>query len=158
MSKQLVEAVRLLGCASHAAYMLTLRGDIAPSLSDHFKPEVGSMAMEISTFHMRFDANRKLASIGRYPGAALLDNIGTLERVTREPVMAPEKWNEGIENRAEWEVPGDEQVFYLRTLDGREVRWTNARMIKVPDATDFMRGVPAGFQFKQSVIDSVENT
>jgi hypothetical protein len=51
--------------------------------------------------------------------------------------MTPEKWNEGVEDKADWETPSNECVYYLRTLDGREFRWTNSKLILVPDTPQF---------------------
>ena len=128
---ELREAVRLIGCATHAAYMCTLRGDIPAGSSDNFKPQVGRLVMECSSFYYAFQQH------GFERGYDPLNCIGTLERIASEPLKTPEEWNEGIEDKSEWEVPPDESVHYLRTLDGREYRWTNCMFILVPDTPNF---------------------
>lgn len=129
--KALREAARLIGCAAHAAYMCTLRGDIPAGSSKNFEPQVGRMAMEVSSFYHAFDP------AGPTRGYDPLNAIGVLERIEWEPMASPEKWNDGVEDKSEWETPPNEKVHYLRTLDGREFRWVNSMLILVPDTPQF---------------------
>jgi hypothetical protein len=85
---------------------------------------VGDLVLEVSTFHMHF------GSSPRRPGR-LLDNIGVIEEIAHEPVAIDGVWNEEEEGQPR----PLEIIRYLRTLDGRRFRWSNAMFIKVPTET-----------------------
>lgn len=72
------------------------------------------------------------------PGRSALDGLGYLLRETWEPVVFSDPdfvWDE----KAEGKPHPTERCYYIRTLDGREFRWTNASFISAP--TDWpMRG------------------
>jgi hypothetical protein len=93
------------------SYRATLIGAniyVVNSLYERFKDvRPGDLVVETTTFHM--------------PGRAAIDAVGYLRRVVWEPI-------------AEWddEPRPTEKVFYIRTLDGREYRWTNADFISAP--------------------------
>jgi len=84
--------------------------------------------MEVSTWGMRKSAEHP--HIGDP-----LNCVGMLERVTHEPVFTQEEWNDGGDG-PDAPIP-TETVYHLRTLDGRQFSWRNARMIRVPDTADF---------------------
>lgn len=79
-------------------------------------PVVGDLVIEASTVY-------------RSRGTADLDSVGILEEDCQEKVIFdsdPEfVWDEDVEG----EPHPTERVFYIRTLDGRRFRWTNATMV-----------------------------
>lgn len=140
------EAARLLGCATHAAYMCTLRGDVPVGSSKNFEPAIGKMIMEISSFYWS-------CAVPFERDYDPINSIGVWEREEQEPVFTPEQWAEG---GGEDEPIPTERVIYIRTLDGREFRWVNANFIRVPDTTGFKAITgPANFQFKKEFLDKV---
>lgn len=54
--------------------------------------------------------------------------VGYLKSITHEP-MPVSGWDEAFEGGP----PPEEQVFYIKTFDDVEVRWTNCKFIKVAD-------------------------
>lgn len=117
---QLEEAARLVCCSAYAAYMATLRGDVPAGSHKNFDAVVGRTVFEWAMFRM---------------GGRILDCIGVLERMEREPICTPEQWAADGEDQNE-PIP-TEMAWHIRTLDGREVRWTNALFILVPDSPEF---------------------
>lgn len=118
---QLRQAARLACFSAYAAYAATLRGDVPVGSYKNFDPVVGHPVVEYA--------------MSRLSSMDVLDCIGVLERNLREPRFSQEEWNENGDG-PERPIP-DEEVWYIRTLDGREVRWTNALFIRVPDSADF---------------------
>jgi hypothetical protein len=112
------DLLSLLCISAYNHYLATLVGNPTPSVKragDRMtSPRVRDWVIETSTIYDRArDKNR----------------IGRLLRVENEPICTAEQWAErggGIEP-----VPR-ERVTYLRTVDGREYRWTNASFIAVP--------------------------
>lgn len=122
---QLEEAARLVCCSAYAAYMATLRGDVPVGSSKNFEAIVGRTVFESMMWRM-----------GK---PSILDCIGVLERLEREPICTEEDWRDPVIGHGAYpnEPVPTEQVWYIRTLDGREVRWTNALFVLVPDSADF---------------------
>lgn len=123
--EQLEHAARLVCSSAYAAYMSTLRGDVPAGSNKNFEAVVGRTVFECMMWRM-----------GK---ANILDCVGVLERMEREPICAEEQWRDPVNGYGAY--PHDpvptEQVWYIRTLDGREVRWTNALFVLVPDSADF---------------------
>lgn len=92
-----------------------LVGNAPEFVRKHFErmsnPIVGDLVIEASTLGM---ANRDD-----------LDGIGLLEEIAWEKVPFDGPWDEAVEGQPH----PTEKCFYIRTLDGRRFRWTNARII-----------------------------
>ncbi len=98
------------------AYRATLVGNpaqVTELYSERARnPRVGDMVIESTTIHWpQHDLN----------------GVGILEEITHEPVVYGDgfAWDEEAEGRPH----PTERVFYLRTLDGRRARWTNADLV-----------------------------
>lgn len=115
---------RLVQGATSTAWALALGGtERCLKTYEHMaNPQPGDFVMEQSTALM--------------PSRPALDGVGELLRVTEE--------NRTV---AEWDIESDgpipkERVFYIKTFDGREYRWTNASFVKVPDYLKLNNIVP----------------
>jgi hypothetical protein len=76
------------------------------------EPRPGDLVAEVSTLY-RDNA---------------IDAVGRLTRVQQDPVdygEGADPWDEAAEGRPH----PTETVYYIRTLDGREMRWTNAKFV-----------------------------
>lgn len=114
------QVVRMLRWTAHHAYGFTLISG-PPKTKQWFDrlkdPRVGDLVYETTTIHQpQHD----------------MDGIGYLLRVEWEKVAWPNDPEFVWDEEAEGEPHPTEKVWYLRTLDGREARWTNAHMIVVP--------------------------
>lgn len=73
-----------------------------------------------------------------------LDAVGYLIKITWEPIVFegdPEfAWDDAVEGKPH----PTEKCVYIRTLDGREFRWTNASFVSAPTEWP-MRGIPSRF-------------
>lgn len=105
--------------AAYNAYVCTLIGNppgIVVKAGERIKtPRVGDWVIETSTVWM---------------SRPHLDGIGILEAIEMEPVVYSDPdfvWDEATEGRPH----PTERVYYLRTMDGRRFRWTNASMVGV---------------------------
>lgn len=114
------EAARLLQQTTVVAWGNVLIGSAPPCVQNAYEkmknPEVGSWVCEITTAGMR----------GRDP----LDAVGVLEKVAAEKIDFNDPdfvWDEEEEGRPH----PTETVYYLRTLDGREFRWSNATLVTI---------------------------
>ena len=130
---QLQEAPRLACYGAYAAYMATLRGDVPAGSHQNFDPIVGVPVVEISTMGMWDDARDFPPDRAHLKD--VLNCIGTLEKIAMEPIWTPEQWKEMGESESD--PISTQKAWYIRTLDGREFRWENARFIRVPNARDF---------------------
>lgn len=108
---------------AYAAYTATLVGK-APDCTINFnrrmrEPLVGDLVIEISTVY-------------RSRGTTDLDAVGYLEETTREKVVFTGDpdfvWDADVEGQSHPTEP----VTYIRTLDGRRFRWTNASFVALP--------------------------
>jgi len=129
--EQLQAAARLAAYGAYAAYVATLRGDVPAGSHKNFDPVVGAPVVEISTIGM-WDDPRPFPT-DRAHLKDVLNCIGTLERITAEPVWTDEDWKEQGESGP---IP-TKKVWHIRTLDDRGFRWENATFIRVPNACDF---------------------
>jgi hypothetical protein len=95
-------------------------------LSDRFRDvRVGDLVVETTTALMD---GRKGPKYHR----PALDAVGYLLRITWEPIVFTGDpdfvWDEKVEGRPH----PKEECVYIRTLDGREFRWTNASFVSAP--------------------------
>lgn len=136
--EQLRQAAKLLGHSAYAAYMTTLRGDVPAGSSKNFEPCVGQWVMETSAWGMFCapDAKERYAKEHSHV-LDPLNFIGVLGRIVAEPSMSAEQWNEGVEDKNDWEPVPTEKVYYIKTLDGRDFNWRNCRFIRIPDSHNF---------------------
>jgi len=106
--------------AVYTAWSNTLIGTDAKSVRDTFdrmkNPVVGDWVIEASTIYG-----------GRNHDSSDLDGVGILEQMDQERVDM--EWDE-----AEDGPHPTEQIAYIRTLDGRLFRWSNASILAFPDA------------------------
>lgn len=105
--------------SAYQAYTNTLIGGAPKRISDAFermtKPVVGDWVIETSTIGIR--------------GRPDLDGVGILEEIAREKVVFSDsefEWDE-VED-GPWPT---EPIHYIRTMDGRRFRWSNASIIAV---------------------------
>lgn len=110
-----------------AAYGATLVGR-APDCTIDFNrrmraPQIGDLVIETSTVY-------------RSRGTTDIDAVGYLEEVAREKVIFDDDpdfvWDETVEGQPHPTEP----VTYIRTLDGRRFRWTNANFVALSWRTD----------------------
>lgn len=108
---------------AYFAYSATLVGK-APDCTITFnrrmcEPQIGDLVIETSTVY-------------RSRGTTDIDAVGYLEEITREKVVFDEDpdfvWDEAFEGQPHPTEP----VTYIRTLDRRRFRWTNANFIALP--------------------------
>lgn len=127
MTRELTpELERLLEITAYNAYTVSitgLSGNLRALNGRMREPKPGDWVVEMSTIYYE-DRNGT--------------RFGTLVRVADEPVY-PE------EQRAELGFGPDEpmpteRVWYVRLLDGREFRWTNASFLAVP--AEFVSSLP----------------
>lgn len=86
--------------------------------------QIGDLVVETSTALM--DGRR-----GEKYYRPALDALGYLVKITWEPVVWGDPdfvWDEAVEGKPE----PTEKCVYIKTLDGREFRWTNASFISCP--------------------------
>lgn len=86
--------------------------------------QIGDLVVETSTALM--DGRR-----GEKYFRPALDALGYLVKITWEPVVWGDPdfvWDEAVEGKPE----PTEKCVYIKTLDGREFRWTNASFISCP--------------------------
>lgn len=127
MNAEILKLVKLLKINAYNTYKATLIGG-APAyttaLFDELShPKPGDLVMEVTTHYMK---NRDT-----------LEGIGRLNRIAQEPICTPEEAKEAGYVDGE-EIP-KHTVYYvaLEFDDGRELRWHNAKFIKVKeDNTD----------------------
>ena len=110
--------------AVYRAWTNTLIGQAPPDVRKTFEqmkyPEVGDWVIEASTIHGM-----------RHSPASDLDGVGVLEEVAQEKIDFGDPdfvWDEAEEGRPHPVEP----VFYIRTIDGRRFRWTNATILAAP--------------------------
>lgn len=106
------------------AYGNTLIGSAPKAITDAYNrmknPQVGDWVIESTTVDGMRHAN-----------ATDLDGVGILEDIAQEKVDFgdnAEVWDEEVEG----EPHPTETVYYIRTIDGRLFRWTNATIIAAP--------------------------
>lgn len=117
--------LQLIKINAYLAYDATLVGNPAPKvqeLRDELSnPKIGDLVVETSTIYQRNPHD---------PG----ESIGRLVRIVEEPLMPPGQSLLGTPLE-EGEKGPTETAWYLKLElgDGREMRWTNARFIKVKE-------------------------
>lgn len=110
--------------ASGALYMGKPTGRVEDLRRRFDDIQVGDLIVETSSALM--DGRR-----GEKNYRPALDALGYLVKVTWEPVVWGDPdfvWDEAAEGKPE----PTEKCTYIRTLDGREFRWTNASFISCP--------------------------
>jgi len=115
------EVMRALASSAYRAYMFSCVSQ-APLAVEYMNrvtnPNVGDLVMEVSNF-----------------GADAINRIGRLisARPENPPVsqVDPETYDESAWGRPY--PPYMEMTHRIRTLDGREFAWTNARFIAIPE-------------------------
>ena len=107
---------------AYNAYYATLVGNPAKITEDFGNrmkdPMPGDFVIEISTIY-------------RSKGTGDIDAIGILEEQVREKIQWDDSdfvWDE----EAEGQPHPTELITYIRTLDGRRFRWSNASFIALP--------------------------
>lgn len=113
--------------SAYIAYRNTLIGNAPKCVSDTFArmsaPQIGDWVIETSTVYGF-----------RHSPSSDLDGIGILEAVEWENVVFGDPefvWDEETEGRPH----PTEKIYYIRTMDGRQFRWSNASIVAV--LTDF---------------------
>jgi hypothetical protein len=109
------------------AYSATLIGG-APKVTARYSdramnPIIGDLVVESSTI---------------YQPRRDLDCVGFLEEIAWEKVIFGDPefvWDEEVERRPH----PTERIFYIRTLDGRRYRWSNANMVAAVSGVEATR-------------------
>lgn len=112
----LARKVRKGICSSYSSVLI---GNAPPVTREYAKrmmnPQVGDLVAETTT-------NGRL-------GGSDLNAVGILEEITREPVDFGDDpdfvWDEAVEGMPH----PDEKIVYIRTFDGRRLRWSNAHFV-----------------------------
>lgn len=122
----LEEVARTIGLSAYNAWTATLVGNPARTTADlnHRMRDVqlGDWVVETTTILM---SSQRVG--GRRPA---LDAVGKLLKITEEKVRYEDPdfvWDEAEEGRPH----PTERCYYIRTLDNREFRWTNAMFVAV---------------------------
>jgi hypothetical protein len=121
---ELEQIARAIGVSNYLAYTASISGQhgAARELYDRMKDvRVGDMVIEITTI---------LMSVAGKHYRPALDAVGHLVKITREKIVFSDPdfvWNEEEEGQPH----PTEKCTYVKTLDGREFRWTNASFISV---------------------------
>jgi hypothetical protein len=125
MADEAIELEKVATALRHTiygAYVATLVGSPAKVTEDFQRrmraPVVGDWVAETSTTY-------------RSRGTGDLDAVGVLEEIAWEDFVWGNPdfvWDEAVEGKPH----PKEKVFYIRTLDGRRFRWTNANFIAAP--------------------------
>jgi hypothetical protein len=109
--------------SAYMAYSNTLIGNGPECVHRAFKrmtsPQIGDWVIETSTIHGF-----------RHKDGTDLDGIGVLEEIAWEKVDFGDcdfVWDEEAEGRPH----PTEKISYIRTMDGRRFRWTNASIVAV---------------------------
>ena len=109
--------------SAYNAYRNTLIGNAPKIVTDAFDrmtaPEIGDWVIETSTVHRM-----------RHSPSSDLDGIGILEAVEWEKVVFGDPefvWDE----EAEGKPHPTEKIYYIRTMDGRQFRWSNASIVAI---------------------------
>lgn len=106
----------------YCAYSATLVGspaEVTRRYSDRARtPQIGDMVIEASTVYGM-----------RHENATDLDGVGILEEISQERVIFDGDPDFVWDEEEEGHPHPTEKVFYIRTLDGRRFRWTNANMV-----------------------------
>lgn len=105
----------------YSSYSATLVGGAAEVTRRQFQrmssPQIGDLAAEQTTIYISPD----------------IDAVGIIEEIAEEPVIFDDEefvWDAEVEGKPH----PLERVFYIRTLDGRRFRWTNANFIAAVDS------------------------
>lgn len=130
-----VEILEKLAEAAYSFYKLTLRGDLPSSFPVTFQdlqsPIPGDFVMESTTWRRR-----------ARDGSAL----GWLERITREPVYTDEEWRE----QGGGEPMPMEKVYYIKSLSGTIVRWTNCEFLVVANSEWLEKKTRAAYDAREA--------
>lgn len=99
---------------------------------------VGNPAQVTEQFYKRSqdlrlgDLVAEMSTVYRSRGTSDIDAVGYLEEIAFEKVVFEGDpdfvWDEAVEGRPH----PTERVYYIRTLDGRRFRWTNASFVAAP--------------------------
>lgn len=118
---ELASIARLIGTSVYNAHGAVLVGNparVTEALYERMKDvRIGDWVVEQTTILM--------------PNRSALDAVGRLIKITQEKVDFGDPnfvWDGAEEGRPH----PTETCTYIRTLDGREFRWTNASFISVP--------------------------
>lgn len=129
MSTETSDLIRLIEINAYSVYTGTLIGNAPPAVKELFQrlkaPRPGDLVLEITTLLTPAHDGERL---------------GRLLRDVREPVFTPEQLESYTEEGEDISDPyfsRTERVCYIQTMDGREIRWCNAKFIAVADSFDF---------------------
>jgi len=115
------DEILLMAKIGKALYDSNLVGNQSPNVERRWKRmnaiRPGDLVIELST-SVRWASDGPERSEG-----AVINAIGYLEKVIREPVQYDEPWDEVAEGRP---IPTEECFYINRLLDGASQRWTNA--------------------------------
>lgn len=128
MTKQELEKLaRVIRIHADESFIISLGGSDFPR-KDEFRRQMkylsseelrpGALVVETTTLHMPYRSD--------------LDGVGWLIKVTQEPVKFSNPdfiWDEEVEGQSH----PMERCVYIKTLDDREFRWTNASFVMLVD-------------------------
>ncbi len=122
--QELEDIARAIGVASYLAHtaIIGAQHKNARDLYERMKDiRIGDIVVEITTI---------LMSVAGKHHRPALDAVGHLVKITQEKIVFSDPdfvWNEEEEGKPH----PTETCTYIRTLDGREFKWTNASFISV---------------------------
>lgn len=123
--EKLARGIAIMAYNAHGAVLVGDAPQCVHDLRNRLKDiQVGDLVVETTTCNM--DGRR-----GKKYYRPALDAVGYLLRITWEPVVWGDPdfvWDEKVEG----EPHPTEKCTYIRTLDGREFRWTNASFVSAP--------------------------
>lgn len=123
--------VRLLELAAYKIWDACLVGNQCEKTREMFEdmknPKPGDLVIEKSTLY----AGKMRGTDGKMESCGIC-GIGYLVKIERESI-----WTEEQVKINGWKLENDgpiptEKVIYLKLFDGREIRWTNADVLKIP--------------------------
>ncbi len=128
-SDAICRIIRLLELSAYKIWDAVLTGNQCPKIREIFddmqNPRPGDLVIESSTIYGAKMSGKK----GKLKSRGIC-GIGYLVKIVREPIWTLDQWTESGEDE---DVPiPTEKVIYIQLFDGREMRWTNANILKVP--------------------------
>lgn len=123
------ELARLICCAAYHAHVLATTSE-GPRARHYAKrasgPRVGDMVVETTAF----GKPRAVPGLNAIAAGDFLRCVGRLIEIKVEPMP-------GRDDEANGEPSPTERAFYIESLAGETVRWTNCRFVVIPE--DFFR-------------------
>jgi len=122
--------VRLLELSAYKIWEAVLVGNPCKKVEEIYldmqNPQPGDLVIERTTL-----SRAKIRGAKDEIEPRGIQGIGYLLKITEEPTWTPEAWAKECGDECKDPIP-TEKVIYIQLFDGREIRWTNADVLKIP--------------------------